>query len=192
MAGDKDPSADTDKGGDPGEDKTKAKGGSADTDKGGEDLQAEVDKWKALARQHEGLWKSTGLTKDELPEAKALLAKAKDTDAKSKTAEDRIAALEQKIAEAEAKSTRLEVAAAKGLTPAMAKRLVGTTREELEADADELAAALKSEGKGAEGGEADDKSGRPKEKLKPGAVPNSEPEETDPKKLAEKIPRMYG
>lgn len=35
-------------------------------------------------------------------------------------------------------SLRSEVALAKGLTPTQAKRLVGTTREELEADADEL------------------------------------------------------
>lgn len=37
---------------------------------------------------------------------------------------------------------RLEVAAAKGLTPAQAKRLVGTTKEELEADADEILEAF--------------------------------------------------
>ncbi len=35
-------------------------------------------------------------------------------------------------------ATRLEVAFEKGLTPAQAKRLVGSTREELEADADEV------------------------------------------------------
>lgn len=36
------------------------------------------------------------------------------------------------------KALRLEVAAEKGLTPAQAKRLTGTTRDELAADADEL------------------------------------------------------
>lgn len=39
---------------------------------------------------------------------------------------------------AEANALRLEIASEKGLTPSQAKRLVGTTREELEADADEL------------------------------------------------------
>ena len=37
---------------------------------------------------------------------------------------------------------RLEIAAEKGLTPAQARRLVGNTREELEADADELLEAF--------------------------------------------------
>ena len=41
---------------------------------------------------------------------------------------------------AEARALRHEVAAAKGLTPAQAKRLAGTTKEELEADADEILA----------------------------------------------------
>lgn len=58
-------------------------------------------------------------------------------DADKSEAEKRAAA-EQRAAEAELKATRLEVAAEKGLTPAQAKRLVGTTREELEADADEI------------------------------------------------------
>jgi chromosome segregation ATPase len=54
-----------------------------------------------------------------------------------------VAALEARAQEAEARAARLEVAAEKGLTPAQAKRLVGTTREELEADADELLATFK-------------------------------------------------
>lgn len=180
-----------------GDDDKKTTGTSADTDKGGdEDLQAEIDKWKALARQHENLWKSTGLTKDDLPEAKALLAKARDADVKSKTAEDRIAALEQKIAEAEANAIRLEIAAAKGLTPAMARRLVGTTREDLEADADELVKFVtpaddKAGDKGANGAPTDagDSRTRPTERLRSGTAPQAEPEENDPTKLAALIPR---
>lgn len=43
---------------------------------------------------------------------------------------------------AELQVARLEVALSKGLTPTQAKRLVGGTREELEADADELIADL--------------------------------------------------
>lgn len=183
-------------------DHDKTKGAPADIDKGGgEDLQAELDKWKALARQHETLWKSIGLTRDELPEAKALLAKAKEADEKSKTADDRIAALEKKIAEADANATRLEIAAAKGLTPAMARRLVGTTREELEADADELVKFVKPAGVGDEGnrpgasngaaGDAGTPAGRarPREALRSGSAPDAEPEENDPRKLAALIPR---
>jgi hypothetical protein len=40
--------------------------------------------------------------------------------------------------EAELKALRLEVAGDKGLTPSQARRLVGSTKEELEADADQL------------------------------------------------------
>jgi hypothetical protein len=40
--------------------------------------------------------------------------------------------------DAELRATRLEIAHEKGLTPAQAKRLVGATKEELEADADEI------------------------------------------------------
>ena len=47
---------------------------------------------------------------------------------------------EQRAVEAEARALRLEVAAAKGLTPSQAKRLIGSTQEELEADADEILA----------------------------------------------------
>lgn len=50
---------------------------------------------------------------------------------------------EKRAAEAEATALRFQVAAEKGLTPAQAKRLVGSTREELEADAAELAETFK-------------------------------------------------
>lgn len=54
------------------------------------------------------------------------------------TLEDRVAEIERQAKESEARAMRAEVANAKGLTPSQAKRLVGETREELEADADEL------------------------------------------------------
>ncbi|WP_372728965.1 hypothetical protein [Nocardioides sp.] len=45
---------------------------------------------------------------------------------------------ERTASQHEARAQRLEVAFEKGLTPAQAKRLVGGTREELEADAEEI------------------------------------------------------
>jgi hypothetical protein len=54
------------------------------------------------------------------------------------TLEERVAGIEQQAKESEARALRAEVANAKGLTPTQAKRLVGATRDELEADADEL------------------------------------------------------
>ena len=56
----------------------------------------------------------------------------------STTLEERVAGLEQAAKDAENRAVRAEIANAKGLTPSQAKRLVGSTREELEADADEL------------------------------------------------------
>lgn len=58
------------------------------------------------------------------------------------TLEERVAEIERQAKESEARAMRAEVANAKGLTPTQAKRLVGTTREELESDADELLADI--------------------------------------------------
>lgn len=78
----------------------------------------------------------------ELRDAKTRLAaleKAEQdrADADKSEAEKRTAA-EQRAQAAELRATKLDVAFDKGLTPAQAKRLVGATREELEADADEV------------------------------------------------------
>lgn len=54
------------------------------------------------------------------------------------TLEERVAEIERTARASEERALRAEVANAKGLTPNQAKRLVGATREELEADADEL------------------------------------------------------
>ena len=73
---------------------------------------------------------------------KAKAAKFDEIDAQSKSAvekaTERAAAIERERDQAQARLNRLEVALEKGLSPSQAKRLVGDTREELEADADEL------------------------------------------------------
>jgi hypothetical protein len=69
--------------------------------------------------------------------AKYRKAEADKADADKTEAEKRAAA-ELRAVDAELRATRLEVAHEKGLTPAQAKRLVGATKEELEADADEI------------------------------------------------------
>jgi hypothetical protein len=58
------------------------------------------------------------------------------------TLEERVAEIERQARDAESRAMRAEIANAKGLTPNQAKRLVGGTREELEADADELLADI--------------------------------------------------
>jgi nucleoid DNA-binding protein len=56
----------------------------------------------------------------------------------AKTLEDRVAEIEANAKKSDERAVRAEIANEKGLTPSQAKRLVGSTREELEADADEL------------------------------------------------------
>jgi cell division septum initiation protein DivIVA len=77
-------------------------------------------------------------------ELEARLKEFEDRDKSESTrAIERAEAAEKAAAAAEARALRLEIAAEKGLTPAQAKRLVGETREELEADADELLETFK-------------------------------------------------
>jgi hypothetical protein len=59
-------------------------------------------------------------------------------------------AAEKRATEAELRVLRLEVAAEKGLTATQAKRLVGATRDELIADADDLIASFPAPAKGEE------------------------------------------
>lgn len=99
--------------------------------------------------------------------------------------EERATGAEGRASKAEHEAARLRVALKKGLTEVQAKRLIGENEEELEADADELLASFKDEDEGPE------PKRRPRERLRPGASPSSEPEETDPRKLAESIPRSY-
>lgn len=86
----------------------------------------------------------------------------------------------QRAEKAEGHLLRMEVATAKGLTLAQAKRLQGANKEELEADADEL---LETFGRGPSAGVP---SNRPREQYRGGSSePGEAPEEMDPIKLAE-------
>ncbi|HET7388433.1 MAG TPA: hypothetical protein VFJ19_17405 [Nocardioidaceae bacterium] len=81
---------------------------------------------------------------------------------------------------AESELARYKVAAAKGLTPGQAKRLVGSTEDELAADADEMLAEL---------GGTSTSTTKPKERLRGGGEPDDEPEE-DISKVVADIPRI--
>jgi hypothetical protein len=77
-------------------------------------------------------------------EAEAKLKEIEDREkSESERAVERAEAAEKAAAAAESRALRLEIAAEKGLTPAQAKRLVGESREELEADAAELLETFK-------------------------------------------------
>jgi hypothetical protein len=146
-----------------------------------------LDKAKAQDAREDALAQVAEVTveRDELqtkvddktaPDAQAELAKVQKDRDKAK----------EEARKAVDRADRLEVAMEKGLSPLQAKRLVGETKEELEADADELFEDFKTED---EPGQAP--RSRPKERLRPGAAPSAEPEETDPIKLAAQVPRMY-
>lgn len=110
------------------------------------------------------------------------------TKSESDKATERATAAEQRATTAEAELARTRVALAKGLTPAQAKRLSGSTEEELTADADELLELFKKDGD--DGGQGPTR--RPKEKLRSGAATDSSgDEETDPRKLAALVPKPY-
>lgn len=128
---------------------------------------AEPD-WKTEARKWERLAKTNKDAADKL----AALEDSKKTETEKLT--ERATAAETRAAEAESKALRLEVAAAKGLTQAQAKRLVGSTQAELEADADELLASFGTTPSGdTTGGKGSGKGRTPVEKLRPGALPNA-------------------
>jgi len=108
-----------------------------DTPPSDKDLAAEVDKWKAMARKHEGAAKANA-------DAARKLAEIEDA-AKSEAERlaDQATKAEQRATRAETALARLRVAASKGLPPDLADRLVGATEEELAEDADRLMALVK-------------------------------------------------
>lgn len=132
-----------------------------DPDKATEPETPKVDEidWKAKAREWEKRAKDNKSAADRLAE----IEEASKTEAQK--AADRLAAAEKAAADASSSLARLEVALAKGLTPSQAKRLVGSTREELEADADEL---LKDIGDAA-------RPRQPRPDANQGRVPNAAP-----------------
>lgn len=101
---------------------------------------------------------------------------------------DQLAETNRKAQEADVRAMRAEIAADKGLTASQAKRLVGSTLEELEADADALIAEFKPpEGDDGDSQEEDPPPpGKPKEHFTSGGKPDKEPD-IDIDKLVESI-----
>lgn len=117
------------------------------------DWKAEAEKWKAMSRKTE-------------QQAKEATAKAKRLDeieeaqkSELEKAQARAEAAEKRALETELAALRAAVALEKGLTPSQAKRLVGASREDLEADADELLADLKNTTRTAPSAEGQGKQG---------------------------------
>jgi len=135
------PAPDAPKDGDPAGTPPPATGGTPPPATGGpagdppaEPAEAELAKWKALARKHEA-------------ESNANKAKAKQFDALEESqktelqkAADRALAAETALAEVTARALRAEIASAKQLPASALPLLTGTTKEEIEASADALLA----------------------------------------------------
>jgi len=117
-----------------------------------------------------------------LKELEPLANKAKEIEDSQKSETERLREELDALKKSAADANRLRVALAKGLTEKQAARLVGSTIEELEADADELIAAFK-------GTEPPAKRvpGKPRENLKGGSNPEIEPEDTDLNKIAARM-----
>lgn len=142
--------------------------------------ESEVDKGR-LKRYLFGLLKD----KERLQETVTTVTTERDTlkqeaDEKAREGEtevDRLKRekkeLEDRLAQTPDKSAdvlRLEVALEKGLTAVQAKRLVGATKDELEADAEELIASFGGTGKSGDGDEEENDPPRrePKRRRNPG------------------------
>lgn len=102
-----------------------------------------TDKAKAQDAREDVLAEKTELAqeRDEL-QTKVDDKNAPDAQAEIAKATKRADTAEAEAKKAIARADKLEVAAEKGLTPAQAKRLQGDTKEELEADADEILEAF--------------------------------------------------
>jgi hypothetical protein len=152
----------------------------------------EFDADKAKAKIKKANNEAANLRK-RLKELEPLAKKAKELEDEQKSESEKLteakSTAEKQAAEAAQEAARLRVALKKGLTETQAKRLVGDSEEELETDADELLASFKPAEEEKESQE--DTRRRPKEKLRPGAAPSAEADETDPTKLAAAVSRDY-
>lgn len=127
------------------------------------------------------------IAKKEAESSRLKLKEIEDKDkSDSEKLAERVAAAEKRADEAEVRVLRAEVAVAKGLKPELHEFLTGTTREELEARADKLVLATAGQAPKPDE-QKPNVSRRPNPALSGGGDPTTEPEETDPVKLASAI-----
>lgn len=139
---------------------------------GADKLQAEVEKWKNLSRENEKKAKANA----EAAQKYADLEESQKSDSQKLT--DQLAKTGSRVMELEAELLKERVARRHGLTDPQMQRLIGSTEEELEADAVEFLAMLKGdeEEEEQEEGEVETNGhrqppGTPKPLLKSGAKP---------------------
>lgn len=100
-----------------------------------ETAKPEID-WKAKAREWERRAKDNKAAADRLAEIE------ESSKSEAQRLAERAEKAERELTTFQTASLRSEVALEKGLTAAQSRRLIGDTREELEADADQLLADL--------------------------------------------------
>jgi hypothetical protein len=151
------------------------------------DWKAEAEKWKRLSRHNE----------KTATERAAALKKYEDANkSESERLQEERDSHKTRAEKAEAALKRREIA--EQLAPdhatvkqisQVAKRMSGEDDDALEADAKELFDLLAPAPEPTESKPGTKTPARPKERLKGGADPDEEPEETDPRKLAALLPR---
>jgi len=145
------------------------------------DWKAEAERWKKLSRQNEKAAADRAAKlkqyEDEGKSESQRLQEERDSH-KTRAEKAEIALRKREIAEEHAPE-HATVAQIK----AVARRLSGDDDDSLEADAKELFELIAPEPK------APKTPSRPKERLKGGSEPDEDPEPTDPRKLADLIPR---
>ena len=117
----------------------------AATDTDAPDAAEKVDDWETKYKEmqkHAREWEKRA--KDAAPAVKKLSEIEEANKTELEKVQAALAAAEKRASETETAALRSQVALAKGLTPTQAKRLVGSTLEELEADAEELLTDLRN------------------------------------------------
>lgn len=151
----------------------------------------ETEEKKPAPRADDDVEKLKAALRKANKEAEQFRLKLKEHEDRDKTESEKLVdtnrTLEERARKAEIDLCRYRVAMRKGLTETQARRLVGESEDDFESDADELVAAFKS---GSESETAPPATGgRPKEKLRPGAVSDAEPD-PDPAEVLAAIPRI--
>lgn len=142
------------------------------------------DKPAVAERSDDDLEKLKAALKKANKEAEQHRLKLKELEDRDKSDAEKLSetnrSLEERARKAEIDACRMRVGLRKGLTEAQVRRLIGDTEEELEAGAADLLDSFKTA--------EPTSSARPRERLRPGAVPDAEPD-PDVDKVVGAIPR---
>lgn len=150
-------------------DPEEAAGIDPNTDEHGEDKDAEIAKWRTLAQKHEKAWKakSGDYSLDSIEQLKAKAAKLDELEESKKSEAqkllERAERAERELQESKIASNIDKAARRHGVPDALVKFIAGSTEEEIDAAAKELADTIT-----ASGARGDGLPSKPKPNLTPG------------------------